>query len=144
MYHWTDGPWIYSRNWLLILDPHVRWSNETDKPGGPAWDVIENRDCHEIKTHLKTFAAFEIDPKKELDGTVVRIPLRTPEQSRTSKIATEEIGSDRIRKALEDFGQDVQKGGLLFLKHIRKIVIRVNTTVLLTAQIADDGSDDYK
>lgn len=33
VYHWTDGPWVYSRCWLLFLDPHQRWSRDTQEPG---------------------------------------------------------------------------------------------------------------
>ena len=140
VYHFTDGPWVYSRSLLLMLDPHKTWSREfsPDDPGGPIWDVVEGRDCAEIQNHLKTFSAFDLDYTRSNNETIIRIPLRTQEQARTSKIFQRKISIQSIEDALDDFRREIQDGGLLFLKHIRKIVIRLNNEVVLSAQILDD------
>lgn len=140
MYHWTDGPWIYSRNWLLILDPHHRWSSETDKPGGPAWDVVENQDRIEIQNALKTLEAFNVECGPEYNGTIIRIPLRTEEQSSTSKIANKAITTEMMREALADFDKEVRDGALLFLKHVRTVTIRVDGTTLSKTQILENNT----
>ena len=123
-----------------MLDPHKTWSRKfsPDDPGGPIWDVVEGRDCAEIQNHLKTLGAFDLDYTRANDETVIRIPLRTQEQARTSKIFQQKISIQNIKDAFKDFGQEIQDGGLLFLKHIRKIVIRLNNEVVLSAQILDD------
>ena len=140
VYHFTDGPWVYSRSLLLMLDPHRTWSRQfsPDAPGGPMWDVVEGRDYAEIKNHLNTFGAFDLDYTRSNDETIIRIPLRTQEQARTSKIFQEEITIQNIKDALEDFGQEIQEGGLLFLKHVRKILIRVNHDIVLLAQVLNN------
>lgn len=146
MYHWTDGPWIYSRNWLLLLDPHERWSasEEINKPRGPTWDVVGNRDSVEIENHMKALGAFGFDHRLPFDQTIIRIPLRTEAQKETSKIAKHAISIGDIEVALKNFGQEIRAGGLLFLKHVRKVIIRVGDTVLSTAQIVEDDSRDTR
>ena len=123
-----------------MLDPHKTWSRKfsPDDPGGPLWDVVEGRDCAEIQNHLKTLGAFDLDYTRSNNETIIRIPLRTEEQARTSKIFQRKISIQTIEDAFKDFGQEIQEGGLLFLKHIRKIVIRLNNEVVLSAQILDD------
>ena len=102
------------------------------------WDVVEGRDCAEIQNHLKTFRAFDLDYTRSNNETIIRIPLRTQQQASTSKIFQQEISIQNIKDALEDFGQEIQEGGLLFLKHVRKIIIRFNHDVVLLARILDD------
>ena len=102
------------------------------------WDVVEERDSAEIQNHLKTLGAFDLDYTRSNSETVIRIPLRTQAQAKTSKIFQQEIRVQNIEDALAGFGQEIQEGGLLFLKHIRKITIRLNRDVVLSAQILDD------
>ncbi len=144
VYHWTDGPWVYSRNWLLLLDPHERWSVESGQPGGPTWDVVKERDCKEIQNHLNTFRAFDLDVSREIDGTIIRIPLRTKAQALTSKIVEREITVEEIKDALDQFGREVREGGLLFLKHVEKVTVRNNADVVWEAKILQDSPRSLK
>lgn len=146
VYHWTDGPWIYSRNWLLILDPHERWSasEEINKPRGPTWDVVGNQNSVEIQNHMKALGAFDFDHRLVFNETIIRIPLRTEAQKETSKISKHAISITDIKVALEEFAREIRDGGLLFLKHIRKVIIRVDDSVVLTAQIIEDDSCDTR
>lgn len=124
----------------LILDPHQGWSSETGEPGGPTWDIVEDHDHLEIQNALKTFDSFSIDYGMECPETIIRIPLRTASQATASKIAKREITTQDIREALELFGQETREGGLLFLKHIRKVIIRIDDKTISTAQIVEDES----
>jgi len=135
VYHWTDGPWVYSRRWLLLLDPHEQWSVESGQPGGPTWDVVKERENKEIQNHLQTFRAFNLDISQEMDETIIRIPLRTKGQAITSKIVAREISIEEIKDALDQFGREVREGGLLFLKHIQKVTVRINDDVIWEAKI---------
>lgn len=136
-YHWTDGPWIYSRNWLLILDPHQHWSVPSGQPGGPTWDVVENRDSEELQNHLRTFGAFSLDTSVPLDGTIIRIPLRTGAQATESKIVQKEVTTEHIKEALALLGKEVRQGGLLFLKHVRRMTVRIDDEVMWEVQMQD-------
>lgn len=141
VYHWTDGPWIYSRNWLLMLDPHVWWSGDSENEGGPAWDVIENQHCPELQNHLKTFGTFDLDTSQSIHQTIVRVPLRTADQAARSKIFNRAIAVDEIKEALEQFAEEMREGGLLFLKHIHTIILRIDDEVISMIKILEEGSD---
>lgn len=133
---------MYSRCWLLFLDPHQRWSRDTQDPGGPAYDVVANKDCLEIANHIKTFEAFGVDGTQAIDATIIRIPLRTQAQAKTSEIVQREISVEDIKSALEQFANEIYEGGLLFLKHISKVTIRIDNDVVLTAQILGKTQKD--
>ena len=141
VYHWTDGPWIYSRNWLLMLDPHVWWSGDSENDGGPAWDVVENQDCPELQNHLKTFGIFDLDTSRCIQQTIIRVPLRTAAQAARSKIVNREIAVDEIKLALEQFAEEMKEGGLLFLKHIQTIILRIDDETISKVSILEEGSD---
>lgn len=81
VYNWTDAPVIVSRNHLLFLDPHHRWS-----PGGPVYDFVGNSGEAAIKNHMAAFQSVMERTDQYLAGTVIRIPLRTEEQAKESKI----------------------------------------------------------
>lgn len=93
---------------------------------------------------MKALGAFNFDHRLDFNETIIRVPLRTEAQKETSKIAEKAISIGDIKVALEKFGQEIRAGGLLFLKHVRKVIIRVDDTVISTAQIIEDGSRDTR
>ena len=131
---------MYSRNWLLLLDPHESWSASTGSPGGPTWDVVEQASSEEIKNHMKTFQTFNFDPSLAFDGTIIRIPLRTKTQAKKSKIVDREVTTSQISEALSLLGHEVKQGGLLFLKHVRKMSVRVDNQVLWQVEMKGHDS----
>ena len=137
-FHWTDGPWVLSRQWLLFLDPHRGWSRE----GGPTYDFVENRNSLELKNHLETFNSAKVDTSNAVSGTVIRIPLRTEAQAPKSKIVNREISTEEITKALHELGQEIKDGGMLFLRHIRKVTAKIDDTILWQAHVAGATDED--
>lgn len=93
----------------------------------------------EIKNHMKTFQAFNFDPLLAFDGTIIRIPLRTKAQAEKSKIVDREVTTHQISEALSLLGNEVKQGGLLFLKHVRKMSVRIDDKILW--QVEMQGHD---
>lgn len=93
---------------------------------------------------MKALGAFGFDHRLDFNETIIRIPLRTRAQKETSEISKHAISVDDIKAALTEFGREIRAGGLLFLKHVRKVIIRVDDTVFLTAQIIEDDSRDTR
>lgn len=60
------------------------------------WDVVADRDSAEIQIHINTFGAFDLDYTRSNDETIIRIPLRTREQAKTSKNFQDEISIKNI------------------------------------------------
>lgn len=108
--------------------------------GGPAWDVVKD-DCIELQNHMITFGSFsDLYLSKGIDQTIIRIPLRTKNQAKVSKIVERVTTTHDIKKAFEEFGDEMKEGGLLFLKSICKIIIRIDSNVMATIEIVDNGS----
>ncbi|KAL8934658.1 MAG: hypothetical protein Q9211_005115 [Gyalolechia sp. 1 TL-2023] len=138
-FHWTDGPWILSRQWLLFLDPHREWSRDS---GGPTYDFVECQSSLEMQNHLKAFNSAKVDTSRAVDGTVIRIPLRTKAQAARSKIVNREISIEEITEALHELGQEIKDGGMLFLRHVRKVTAKMNDTVLWQAHATGATVED--
>ena len=131
MYHWTDGPQILSQDTFLILDPHQHWSMDVGQPGGPAYKLDSSP---EIGNHLRTFDTFDLDLSEGIPQTLIRLPLRTNKQAATSEIVHREVKSEELREALEGFAQELRDGGLLFLKHIKKVTLRLDENVFAQSE----------
>lgn len=113
-------------------------------PGGPRWDVVEHRESIEVQNLLETFAAFNLDVRQPLSQTIIRIPLRTAAQAEASKISQRHSGIPGIKRALEQFSLEIQDGGLLFLKHIRKVTIRIDSESVLEAETIKTTEKDME
>ena len=113
----------------------------TGQIGGPAWDVVHEKDSMELRNHLKTFDAFALDVSKPLDGTIIRIPLRTKEQAKESKIVQREVTISDIENALAALGREVREGGLLFLKHVRRMLVRINEKIMWEVNLEERYHD---
>ncbi|KAG9233666.1 hypothetical protein BJ875DRAFT_484948 [Amylocarpus encephaloides] len=118
VYNWTDSPAIVSREFLLILDPHERWSR-----GGPRYDFVASSKEPEMINHLKAFQAFMKKSDEALDGTIIRIPLRTATQAASSEISNRETMVSEVQDVLQKFATEFGKSGLLFMKNIDYITI---------------------
>ncbi|KAL8802700.1 MAG: hypothetical protein Q9182_003658 [Xanthomendoza sp. 2 TL-2023] len=140
-FHWTDGPWILSRQWLLFLDPHREWSSDR---GGPTYDILNYQDSVELQNHLKTFQRAKIDTSQAVNATIIRIPLRTVAQAERSKIVNRQATVEEITKALYDLGHEIREGGMLFLRHVRRVAAQIDGTILWEARNTGVTDEDAK
>jgi sacsin len=137
VYHWTDNPSIYSENRLLFQDPQHSWADS----GGSVYETVhapddtEDPNCHRAKAQLQAFSQFPFDINSPYPGTIIRIPLRTGNQASTSKICRKETTTQQIRKFLLRFAQELGESGLLFVKHITKVTLRVDKEELSVTQV---------
>ncbi|KAG7442137.1 uncharacterized protein BT62DRAFT_1010912 [Guyanagaster necrorhizus] len=102
---------------LAILDPHHHFSES----GGTKFNFVELGDSY--ADHLTCFDFF-LPPgpsRTPFLGSVIRLPLRTP-QSRSS-ISNKVVTSGEIRTLFRDFIEEELGVSLLFLKHVSKIEI---------------------
>jgi sacsin len=101
---------------LLILDPHCEWSL-----GGPVYDFVENSEDVKIQNHMAAFQTVMEDLDQQLDGTIIRIPLRTQAQAIKSEISDRETTVDEILNVLRSFASEFGESGLLFMRNIEKL-----------------------
>lgn len=118
VYNWTDSPSIVSRNQLLILDPHYAWSL-----GGPVYDFVEDSGNIKIQKHMSAFQTVMKHLDRKLDGTIIRIPLRTQAQAVKSGISDRETTVSEVLDVLRSFASEFGKNGLLFMRNIERLEI---------------------
>ena len=140
VYHFTDNPWIISRNWLLMLDPHMGWS-EQFRPGGPTWDIVENQQNQEIQSHLRTLSKSNFTLGEEYPETTIRLPLRTATAANESKIVPIPVTVAEIQKHLDRFAETLKHGSLLFLRNIKSVVLRVDDTKFFAVSMDDSDAE---
>jgi sacsin len=122
VYNWTDAPVIVSRDRLLFLDPHREWSD-----GGPVYDFVTNSSDASIKNHMAAFQSVMEHTTQRLEGTVIRIPLRTEEHARKSEISESAITVSQIDQVLQLFASEFGRNGLLFMRNVERLEIGSRT-----------------
>ncbi|KAJ6531217.1 hypothetical protein B0H19DRAFT_1384430, partial [Mycena capillaripes] len=119
-YHLTDNPQFLSGNTLGIFDPHDRFSGTN--AGGVQIDVATEGDNY--RDQLAPFDDF-LAAARTFPGTVVRLPLRSPQQATKSSIKQTAVDPSEIQALFLDFVQKELSVVMLFLKHIRSICLKV-------------------
>jgi sacsin len=123
VYNWTDSPSVLSGRSLLLLDPHHSWSAVFTPPGGPVYDFVDDAEQPEMVNQLMPFSNVLAghDFRTPLDGTAIRLPLRTKEQALKSRICQTSIGIQEVRELLKSFAEGFDDGYGLFLRNVREI-----------------------
>ena len=127
----------------MILDPHHSWSRSfQDFTGGPVFDTVDFTDPEwkSIANQLAAFGSFQFDPKTYFDSTIIRLPLRTAEQAKRSRIVARETVPEDIRHAFKDFGRELENGGILFVRNVRKVTVRVDNEVYFSTEIINEDA----
>ena len=113
--------------------------------GGPSYDIVNDSSSSEMRNQLRPFDHFQLNMTQKIPQTLIRLPLRTSQQAKISKITKCEATAENIQQVLEGFGEEMRDGGLLFLKHIRKVILRTDETVLSVTEALEQVSkeDEY-
>ncbi len=90
-----------------------------------------------MRNQLSSYSSFPFEFDAPLDGTIVRIPLRTAVQARKSAIRDQETTISDVRDSMEGFATEVQQGGLLFLKSVTKVSLFVNDDRLGSTEVTN-------
>ena len=119
VYNITDCPTLHVRlkdeACLCIFDPHLHYiiGGTVQKPGRKIDSAVLKEDYEDIyEAHLLT--------ENNLTNTLFRLPLRTKEMAKKSKISNKEVTVQNIERHFEEVYQYVGEM-LLFLVNIRKI-----------------------
>jgi sacsin len=108
-----------------------------DPPGGPEWDFTDKGEDDAMSNQLSAYSLFPFEFNSPLDGTIVRIPLRTAAQAKKSDICAEETTISDVRSSMEGFATEIHHGGLLFLKSIMKVSLSIGMKHLASTEVTN-------
>lgn len=131
----VDPPSVLSGSKLLVLDLDLGWS--TDRVGRPTYDFIERSDRPETRNQGAAFGAVQYNTA--LEGKIIRIPLRTDEQ--TVGAVDKFITEADVRSAFSEFREEMVEF-LLFLRNIVSITLRIITEEGVYAKVEVVGMQD--
>ncbi|XP_067388869.1 sacsin-like [Emydura macquarii macquarii] len=127
VYHVTDVPSLLSGGSLLIFDPNVtHLRKHIPNPACPGIRL----DLRKRPATLSTFAeqfrpyrglfGFQLREPFDFPGTLFRLPFRTEEEARESRISQAAFGPDRVERLQSGF-RDFCHLLLLFLRGVREV-----------------------
>src|SRR5581483_12008809 len=120
-FHITDLPSIVSREYIAFLDPHARFLPTTEYPPKRRKGALINFLKEDFKNcfpdQCYPYEAFGCDFSEEFKGTLFRLPLRTNNLSRQSKISNKVHDIGEILR-LFDNSKVMGNKEILFLRNI--------------------------
>ncbi|ESZ90668.1 hypothetical protein SBOR_8948 [Sclerotinia borealis F-4128] len=135
VYNWTDSPSIVSGHLLQILDPHHAWSS-----GGNGYDFVKYSENPQVKAHMAVYQSLIKKLDQPFSGTIIRIPLRTADQARTSGISDRSITVSEMAQVLETFTESFSTEGLVFMKYVLKISVISTMTGVIEIEVMNSKS----
>ncbi len=124
VYHLTDLPQFVSSRFVTFFDPQAR-SLPRVNPGNPGKIVDFVKNPEVVRRFADQFAplrCFGCDLRQQFQGTLFRLPLRSPAQAAKSKLAQTPRTPENVWEQLQLFGR-AGSSILLFLKKVERIRI---------------------
>lgn len=88
------------------------------------YDFVTESEDEAMQNHMEAYRSVLTHTDQALDGTIIRIPLRTSEQVSKSEISDRETTVAEITEVLRSFASEFGANGLLFMKNVETIEIR--------------------
>ncbi|KAG2469708.1 SACS protein, partial [Polypterus senegalus] len=151
VYHITDVPSILSRTKLVIFDPnvtHLRKHIPQQSNPGIMLDLLNNQQtlCRfpgQFKPYQNVFGCDLKRSPFTYDGTLIRLPFRTPEEASNSKLSNKCYDEFRVKSFLKAF-IDNSENLLIFLKNIDKVIVKYLPQHASTEQLKEETTVEVK
>jgi sacsin len=120
VYHLTDLPSFVSTTKLVYFDPQAKYLPDVNplNPGKMIDFVKHSTLLDKHRNQFLPYVAFGSNMRDNFNGTIFRLPLRTPAQAESSRISSVSHSSESIHNLLSDFQQEASST-LIFLKVIK-------------------------
>ncbi|KAJ0070629.1 hypothetical protein NL108_016966 [Boleophthalmus pectinirostris] len=119
VYHLTDCPSILTGDKILgIFDPNQNYIESTSdvSPVGTGYNLADNFK----EMYMDVYESFLPNMFSLNEGTMFRLPLRTDDMAKYSKISPSTVAANDMKELCSALTEDPE-GLILFLKHISKI-----------------------
>jgi sacsin len=91
-----------------------------------------------MRDQMAAFSAITEEFDRPFQGTIIRVPLRTPAQAETSQICRRAASFSEVAEVMQTFADDFGHAGLLFMKNISQISIVVGDKAPINICICND------
>lgn len=125
MYHLSDVPSFVSRDRFVFFDPHASFLPAVNaaQPGKSIFFLGEDKEVvGEFADMFAPFLAFGFNPDVQFDGTLFRLPLRSPLLASTSRLSNQVYSPDEMQQLLLSFAREMSSC-LIFLKSVESIAV---------------------
>lgn len=122
IYHVTDYPSFISRDRLIFFDPHGAAIPGTSRQEpGREWNLASGKWYENYPDFMKVYEPGGLQfGDTNFQGTLFRLPLRTPVQAQSSEIRKQAFTESNISELLAELIQSGEEM-LLFLKSVQEI-----------------------
>lgn len=104
MYHLSDLPSFVSTRYIVFFDPHCKFLPRANASNpGKRIDFVASRALETSKDQFTPYRAFGCDMERPFEGTLFRLPLRTPQQAQHSKLSRQAYTADDMAALLTTF-----------------------------------------
>ncbi|MDF0553699.1 hypothetical protein [Kamptonema sp. UHCC 0994] len=124
IYHVTDYPSFVSRDRIIFFDPHGAAIPGTSKQEpGREWNLVTGKWYEKYPDFMKVYESGGLlFGDTNFQGTLFRLPLRTPIHAQKSEIRQQPFTESNIRELLAELIQSGEEM-LLFLKSVQEIYV---------------------
>ncbi|XP_029441147.1 sacsin-like [Rhinatrema bivittatum] len=127
VYHVTDVPSILSNGELIIFDPNVSHLRKHIKSDAiPGIKLNLQKQARVLQLFADQFRPYddifgcELKEPFDYNGTLIRLPFRTEEEARASKICNEVFSKQRVGMLVASF-QDSSHDLIIFLRSVKEV-----------------------
>eukprot|EP00658_Telonema_sp_P-2_P023523 TRINITY_DN19433_c0_g1_i2.p1 TRINITY_DN19433_c0_g1~~TRINITY_DN19433_c0_g1_i2.p1 ORF type:complete len:366 (+),score=94.79 TRINITY_DN19433_c0_g1_i2:293-1390(+) len=125
VYHLTDLPSFVSGERLVFFDPHAKFLPVTAANPGKMLRLPGNPALTKVPHTFEPYAIFGHQPGEPFGGTIFRLPLRTSDQARSSRLSTNLYTPHRVVHELFESFMAEAGAMVLFLKSLEMVELLV-------------------
>ena len=123
VYNVTDCPAFVTGERVAFFDPHCSVVPGADRLN-PGWSWTLTECWEQYPDLLAPFGAAGLEARATyFEGTIFRLPFRTPAQAARSEISRKPFGDENLRGLIDEL-VDIREALLLFLKRLEGIRLR--------------------
>jgi sacsin len=94
---------------------------------------VKNSGNTAIKNQMAAYQSVMENQEQSLDGTIIRIPLRSKAQAIKSEICSRETTTSAVLEVLQNFAAEFGNSGLLFMRSVERV--RIESTAGMSIEI---------
>ncbi|KAJ1131169.1 hypothetical protein NDU88_009509 [Pleurodeles waltl] len=129
VYHVTDVPSILSGGSVLIFDPNAcHLKKHIQSEANPGLKLNFQKHLHVLQIFKDQFHPYQnvfdcnLKDIHDYNGTLIRLPFRTEEDARDSKICNRSFGAQEIKLLMDTFKESSQNL-IIFLKGVQEVTL---------------------